>query len=255
MAWLPNPRAPTCKGYAKFLNIPHMPVTAYIACTSMFTKLPAYRNARLAQRGPEGPNSQETLASESDSHEEGQKRPTFPVVVFSHGLGGSRTSHSAICGELASFGLVVVAMEHRDGSGARTYVNKPGTSSNDLKGDELDRSPEKPQSEGEAQAGQERKGKKERNYYKVDYIFPKDNAQDTSPHNPIGVDTELRGAQIEMRLAEIQEAFHVLSLMNCGQGGQIVGQNLRKKETLARPLVALTALTGLTGTAACSWIG
>ncbi|KAI8647007.1 platelet-activating factor acetylhydrolase [Parasitella parasitica] len=44
-----------------------------------------------------------------------QKRP-FPVVVFSHGLGGNRLIYSSICSDLASHGFVVVAIEHRDGS-------------------------------------------------------------------------------------------------------------------------------------------
>jgi len=40
----------------------------------------------------------------------------LPVVVFSHGLGGSRSLYSLICGELASQGYVVLAIEHADGT-------------------------------------------------------------------------------------------------------------------------------------------
>ncbi|EFJ50670.1 hypothetical protein VOLCADRAFT_120568 [Volvox carteri f. nagariensis] len=40
----------------------------------------------------------------------------LPVVVFSHGLAGTRNAYSSICIELASQGYVVVALEHSDGS-------------------------------------------------------------------------------------------------------------------------------------------
>lgn len=46
----------------------------------------------------------------------------WPVLVFSHGLGGSRNSYSQICGTLASYGIVVIAPEHRDGSCAISHV-------------------------------------------------------------------------------------------------------------------------------------
>ena len=41
------------------------------------------------------------------------KKPLFPVIVFSHGLGGMRTTYSGICCDLASHGYVVAAVEHR----------------------------------------------------------------------------------------------------------------------------------------------
>ena len=40
----------------------------------------------------------------------------WPIVVFSHGIGCSRTMYSQICYDMASYGLIVAATEHREGS-------------------------------------------------------------------------------------------------------------------------------------------
>ena len=43
-------------------------------------------------------------------------------MIFSHGLGGTRNQYSHIVGLLASHGVVVLAPEHRDGSGPISFV-------------------------------------------------------------------------------------------------------------------------------------
>lgn len=55
---------------------------------------------------------------------------TWPTMIFSHGLGGSRNSYSYVAGSLASHGVVVFCPEHRDGSAVASFVRVPG----DVKG-------------------------------------------------------------------------------------------------------------------------
>lgn len=50
---------------------------------------------------------------------------------------------------------------------------------------------------------------------------------DTSPNNEDGVDRELRDAQIELRLCELEEAYRVLKKICAGEGEEIARQNLR----------------------------
>ena len=44
-------------------------------------------------------------------------------MIFSHGLGGSRNAYSQWCGSMASYGVLVAAIEHRDGSAPISVVN------------------------------------------------------------------------------------------------------------------------------------
>lgn len=63
--------------------------------------------------------------SNADILEPNTKSKRWPVMLFSHGLGGSRNAYSHICGSLASHGIVVVAPDHRDGSSPINFIHTP----------------------------------------------------------------------------------------------------------------------------------
>lgn len=216
--WLARPRLQMAQGYGKFAGVGNVAVP-HFAATTMLTKLPAFRNPPPADHWPpkgdvqsDGPRIRDGRAKPPIGE---PLEPHFPLMIFSHGLGGTRTAYSTICGEFASYGFVVCAIEHRDGSGPRTFVNLSPD------GEDLEEKPDLTNP-----VIQERKF----NLYKrVDYIWPKGNPYDTSPQNKQGVDKELRAAQIEMRLAEIEAAYHVLRRINEGQGALVAEKNLRRK--------------------------
>ncbi|KAK5737796.1 hypothetical protein LTR17_006444 [Elasticomyces elasticus] len=102
--WIPQPQRATIAAFAKFLGAKEKVASAvsYLPQQLYWIKLPAHRNAKL--RDPPTSSGR------------------WPVTVFSHGLAGSRNAYSQICGDLASNGMVVIALDHRDGSSPIQYV-------------------------------------------------------------------------------------------------------------------------------------
>ena len=125
--WLSRPRMETAKGYAKFGGIPEWLGEIWFGATTALTKLQAFRNAPPATHWPPEGNSKRNglkIKNQRGEPPEGaSEEPMFPLLMFSHGLGGTRTCYSTMCTEFASYGFVVCAVEHRDGWGPRTIVN------------------------------------------------------------------------------------------------------------------------------------
>ncbi|KAF1809252.1 hypothetical protein P152DRAFT_403746 [Eremomyces bilateralis CBS 781.70] len=217
--WLPRPRLESAKGYGKFAGAKWAMVPFFFA-TTMFTKIPAFRNAGIAEHWPPGGNvdtrGTRVKQEEGEVPEGEEDPPVFPLMVFCHGLGGTRTVYSSVCGEFASYGFVVCAIEHRDGSGPRTIV---------LHEEEGEGSVEHLERNGVDHHPRQRR----RGWDKVDYIYSKYNPDDTAPTSEQGIDKELRHAQLQLRLAEIEEAYNVLAKICNGQGQEVANKNLRRK--------------------------
>lgn len=104
--WIPQPQKATMHALMSFLGAgaKTAAVLSWLPQNLFWIKIPAYRNARILE--PKTSNGR------------------WPVTVFSHGLAGSRNAYSYICGDMASKGMVVIALDHRDGSSPVQFVRE-----------------------------------------------------------------------------------------------------------------------------------
>ncbi|PGH23801.1 hypothetical protein AJ80_02049 [Polytolypa hystricis UAMH7299] len=104
--WVPGPQRETASSFAEFLGLPKAlsRILTILPSTFQWIKIPAARDASVKPPLP-------------------QRR--WPVLVFSHGIGGSRNMYSFLLACLASHGLVVFAPEHRDGSSPVSFIRGP----------------------------------------------------------------------------------------------------------------------------------
>ncbi|UTT93830.1 hypothetical protein NDA17_002483 [Ustilago hordei] len=183
--WLEAPKLRSIGGLLKYAGIPkYLAVPIILPAYSVVSqKLPVVVDAPLASEGLEG---------------------GFPVAVFSHGMGGTRTTYSAYCTSLAGSGIVVAAVEHRDGSSASTTIHHPLDKDNHTGGGGLLR-----WFTGRSN-GVENK------------IYVRPTEVDGKPE-PL----DFRRAQVEFRRKEVLAALNILTDVSAGKGSTLVNSCTR----------------------------
>ncbi|KAF2964795.1 hypothetical protein GQX73_g8779 [Xylaria multiplex] len=193
--WVPKPISVTAKGYAKFARISNS-LTNAIFTGALRTvvggiKIPAKVDAPLAELAPPISSHPSTRQSQELEKVLLIERYGHPIIVFSHGMGSSRTDYTHYAGELASRGFIVAMLEHRDGSCPGSIITRHGEP------DEIRLTFKR--SEVESIEGQE-----------------------------LGAD-DFNRVQLNFREAEIEEVVGVLRQINDGNGSEIFTQNPRKE--------------------------
>ncbi|CAG8961516.1 hypothetical protein HYFRA_00013867 [Hymenoscyphus fraxineus] len=117
----------------------------------------------------------------------------YPVVIFSHGDVSSRTDYTAYCGELASRGVVVAAIEHRDGSCPGSIVHLPNGKTRNV------------------------------------MLFRSDQLEQQKEQDEEAVNDDWRFQKLEFRDAEITETISVLQRLHAGEGEEIFKANYREE--------------------------
>ncbi|GAA5992008.1 hypothetical protein JCM10908_000694 [Rhodotorula pacifica] len=196
--WVQRPIDVTAAGYSRFLGQREDLCRGLFKYAGEALQLPAEADRplapRKATRAGDGKGAAQTASSSSSedrSLAEGPEQAAFPLIVFSHGMSGQRTTYSRWCGDIASYGYIVAALEHRDGSGPISIVR-------------LD-------------DGKERTV----DFLRMDQVeWPADYGQ---------VDLlDFRALQQQLRVSEVAAALDVLQRINNGEGSAVAQENRRK---------------------------
>lgn len=201
ISWLPTPKMKAITGLVKYAGL-----SRYFSYPAIFilpysARLPYSNNSPLATQSPHiiPPNSESAAQTPQAPSSATSASNQFPVGIFSHGLAGCKTTYSQYLAELASQGMVIASVEHRDGSAPSTTIEYGN-------------------------------GRKEETllYFKHEELDKGKNGED------LGTSEEMRKIQLEIRQAEVLEAAHVLTLLNEGKGDEIAATSTRKVDEKAK---------------------
>lgn len=200
---IPRPLSLQAEGYARFIRLDNYFVRRLLTfglwATAGSNRIPADVDVPIYSPAAEDfdlLDQEEREQVEFDLREYGERK--FPVYIFSHGMASSRASYTQYCGELASRGVVVAAIEHRDGSA-------PGSVVIDKNGNER----------------------------AVFLVRPEELQLDVFKQFPITgkdptLDREaLKREQLAFRQAEVEETVKVLGEINNGTGHRVYQANTR----------------------------
>ncbi|KAF3907556.1 hypothetical protein AA313_de0202939 [Arthrobotrys entomopaga] len=215
--WIPSPRKEYVAAYCRFAGAGDFlaNVLSYIPRHVYYIKLPVH---------PAHP-----ILPESDTG------GRFPVVIFSHGLAGTRNTYSYLTASLASHGAVVLCPEHRDGSAPASFIREPRyksalselqkqhheaenknsssaniphgvpqTPSSSGSDSEDDKKPKDTNTTGKPSSKKEEKPTVRR----INYI--------AQPHEISTTTAAIRNKQLEIRLWELGVLFAVVKTLNTG---------------------------------------
>ena len=182
--WIPKPVELTARGYAAAAGIgnwfTNALFTAALAGLAGSLTIPAQVDVPLGGAPPGAEEIGNTKREDS-----------YPVVVFTHGMASSRTDYTHYCGELASRGYIVAAIEHRDGSSPGSLV-----------------------------MGHDGATSKEVILFKLEDVHLPDTDEQ--------MDVEaFKKAQLAFRQAEIEATVETLQQVNAGEGARLYAANSR----------------------------
>lgn len=103
ITWVPSPQKQWIQAFSAFLgaSLGWSSLVNPILSVMNFITIPAIADAPLSRK-PESAR--------------------WPLAIFSHGLAGNCNMYSAVCGSLASCGVICAAIEHRDGSSPVSWI-------------------------------------------------------------------------------------------------------------------------------------